>query len=194
MGVSQVHIFQFWDQGADLSERNYGVSLLNNCKYGYDIKGQTLRLTLIKSGIIPDSEADQGYHPFTYSLYPRQGDWFEGQTTKEAYELNYPLLAAMSNNKDKGSSLPISCSLVNIKANSIILDTIKKAEDDNSLILRFYEYGNQRDAVKVELLQRIKNISECNLIEEEIEEVKFDENKFEFQIKPYEIKTFKIKV
>ena len=100
----------------------------------------------------------------------------------------------MSNNKDKGSSLPISCSLVNIKANSIILDTIKKAEDDNSLILRFYEYGNQRDAVKVELLQRIKNISECNLIEEEIEEVKFDENKFEFQIKPYEIKTFKIKV
>jgi len=179
---------------ADLSERNYGVSLLNNCKYGYDIKGQTLRLTLIKSGIEPDPEADQGYHSFTYSLYPHQGDWFEGQTTKEAYELNYPLLATVSNNKDKGSNLPISCPLVNMKANSVILDTIKKAEDDNSLILRFYEYGNQRDTVKVELLHRIKNVLECNLVEEEIEEVKFDENKFEFKIRPYEIKSFKIRM
>jgi len=179
---------------ADLSERNYGVSLLNNCKYGYDIKGHTLRLTLIKSGIEPDPEADQGHHSFTYSLYPHQGDWFEGETTKEAHELNYPLLATVSNNKDKGSSLPISCPLVNMKANSVILDTIKKAEDDNSLILRFYEYGNQWDTVKVELLHRIKNVLECNLVEEEIEEVKFDENKFEFKIRPYEIKSFKIRM
>lgn len=177
----------------DLSERNYGVSLLNNCKYGYDIKGQTLRLTLIKSGIIPDPEADQGHHSFTYSFYPHQGDWFEGGTTREAYELNYPLLATMSNNKDKeGSLLPVSRSLVNIKANSVILDTIKKAEDDNSLILRFYEYGNQRDTVKVELLQRIKNVLECNLVEKGIEEVMFDKNKFEFKIRPYEIRSFKI--
>jgi len=169
------------------------VSLLNNCKYGYDIKGQTLRLTLIKSGIIPDPEADQGHHSFTYSFYPHQGDWFEGGTTREAYELNYPLLATMSNNKDKeGSLLPVSRSLVNIKANSVILDTIKKAEDDNSLILRFYEYGNQRDTVKVELLQRIKNVLECNLVEKGIKEVMFDKNKFEFKIRPYEIRSFKI--
>jgi len=99
----------------------------------------------------------------------------------------------MSNNKDKeGSLLPVSRSLVNIKANSVILDTIKKAEDDNSLILRFYEYGNQRDTVKVELLQRIKNVLECNLVEKGIKEVMFDKNKFEFKIRPYEIRSFKI--
>ncbi len=180
---------------ADLSERNYGVSLLNNCKYGYDIKGQTLRLTLIKSGIEPDPEADQGHHSFTYSLYPHQGDWFEGETTKEAYELNYPLLAIMSNNKDKkGSFLPISCSLVNIRANSVILDTIKKAEDDNRLILRFYEYGNQRDIARVKFLFKVKEIVECNLIEKEIKKIDFKDNELKFGIKPYEIKTFKIKI
>lgn len=178
----------------DLSERDYGVSLLNNCKYGHDIKDQVMGLTLIKSGIEPDPQADQGHHSFVYSLYPHAGDWFEGQTTKEAYELNYPLLATMSNNKDKEGSLPISCSLVNIKANSVILDTIKKAEDDDSLILRFYEYGNQRNAVKIKLPLQIKNILECNLMEEEIGKIKFVGNKFEFQIKPYEIKTFKIKI
>ena len=76
---------------ADLSEGDYGVSLLNDSKYGYDIKDQTMRLTLIKSGVYPDPEADQGHHSFTYSLYPHGGSWFEAGTTKEAYELNYPV-------------------------------------------------------------------------------------------------------
>ncbi|SHF19135.1 alpha-mannosidase [Marinitoga hydrogenitolerans DSM 16785] len=175
---------------ADLSERNYGVSLLNNCKYGYSIKDNIMRLTLIKSGIEPDPQADQGHHSFTYSLYPHFGDWFDGGTTKESYELNYPLLAVMI--ESKGGNLPIEKSLINIKANSVILDTVKKAEDDNSLILRFYEYGNQRDTVKIKLFDNIKEITECNLMEEEIGKIEFNENEFEFIIKPYEIKTFKL--
>ncbi|CAM3987442.1 hypothetical protein L1N85_04840 [Paenibacillus alkaliterrae] len=75
-------------QWADLLERGYGVSLLNDCKYGYDIKDHIMRLTLIKSALIPDDRADQGQHEFTYALHPHGGDWYEGATVQAAWELN----------------------------------------------------------------------------------------------------------
>ncbi|MFD1885700.1 alpha-mannosidase [Paenibacillus wenxiniae] len=77
-------------QWADLSERNYGVSLLNDCKYGYDIKDHIMRLSLLKSAIHPDPMADYGQHHFTYSLYPHGGDWLDGGTVQEAWQLNAP--------------------------------------------------------------------------------------------------------
>ena len=80
-------------QWADLSERNYGVSLLNDCKYGYDIKDHVMRLSLLKSAIYPDPEADRGQHEFTYSLLPHKGDWLDGGTAGEAWSLNHPLQA-----------------------------------------------------------------------------------------------------
>ncbi len=175
---------------ADLSEREYGVSLLNDCKYGYDVKDQTMRLTLIKSGIDPDREADQGQHSFTYSLYPHRGDWYEGGTTKEAFELNYPLLAMKY--ESEGGNLPQVQSFVDIDAQSVILDTVKKAEDDDSLILRFYEFGNKRDRVKVNLAGGIKEVVECNLMEKELKKIAFTDNEFEFNVRPFEIWTFKV--
>lgn len=174
----------------DLSEGDYGVSLLNDCKYGYDVKDQTIRLTLIKSGIMPDQEADQGYHEFTYSLFPHRGNWLEGETTKEAYQLNYPLLTVRSNSS--GGKLPIKNSLVTMDSESTILETVKKAEDGSGLILRFYEYGNRRDRVKVTFNQKINKVVECNLIEEKIQDISNNQNSFIFEIKPFEIKTCKI--
>ena len=177
---------------ADLSERNYGVSLLNNCKYGYDIKDQTMRLSLIKSGIYPDPEADQGKHSFTYSLYPHGGDWFEAETVKEAYKLNYPLKTVIS---ESGSGQqPQQKSFIDVEADSTILETVKISEDGDYLILRFYEYGNRREKVKVNLNQEIKQLKECNLVEKNIAELAAEANYFEFEIKPYEIKTFKVKL
>jgi alpha-mannosidase len=177
---------------ADLSERAYGVSLLNDCKYGYDIKDQTMRLTLIKSGVYPDPAADQGEHSFTYSLYPHGGDWFEGETVKEAYELNYPLQTVISQ-ANKGGQ-PQQKSFIEVEAESTILETVKKAENSEDLILRFYEYGNRREKVKVKLDFKLKEIKECNLIEEDLAEAESEDAAFEFKIKPYEIKTFKVKL
>ena len=175
---------------ADLSERNYGVSLLNDCKYGYDIKDQTMRLSLIKSGIYPDPTADQGKHSFTYSLYPHGGDWFEAETVKEAYKLNYPLKTVIS---ECGSGQqPQQKSFIDVEADSTILETVKKAEDNDDLVLRFYEYGNRREKVKVDLGRELKKVVECNLLEEKIAEIEKDSGYFEFEIKPYEIKTFKV--
>src|SRR5690606_12906577 len=77
---------------ADLSEGDYGVSLLNDCKYGYDVKGNLLRLSLLRSPIDPDPKADEGHHVFTYALFPHEGDWRNG-TVQQGFELNVPLLA-----------------------------------------------------------------------------------------------------
>jgi len=177
---------------ADLSERDYGVSLLNDCKYGYDIKDQTMRLTLIKSGIYPDPTADQGQHSFTYSLYPHGGDWFKAETAKEAYDLNYPLQTVITQS-DSGEQ-PQQKSFVEVEAESTILETVKKAEDSDALILRFYEYGNRREKVRVALKRKIKKVNESNLIEEDIAEIESESSNFEFEIKPYEIRTFKVKL
>ncbi|TDO91297.1 alpha-mannosidase [Halanaerobium saccharolyticum] len=176
----------------DLSERDYGVSLLNDCKYGHDIKDQTMRLSLIKSGIDPDPEADQGQHSFTYSLYPHGGDWFEAGTTKEAYELNYPLKTVIA--QSESGEQPQQKSFVDVDSASTILETVKKAEASDDLILRFYEYGSRREKVRVDLGRELKEVSECNLMEKETTKIAAESTSFEFEIKPYEIKTFKVKL
>ncbi|MGI8983369.1 MAG: alpha-mannosidase, partial [Acidimicrobiales bacterium] len=76
---------------ADLSEAGYGVALLNDSKYGYDVRGDTLRLSLLRSPTAPDPECDQGRHHFTYALLPHAGDPFAGGVLEEASDLNTPL-------------------------------------------------------------------------------------------------------
>ncbi|HOK70672.1 MAG TPA: alpha-mannosidase, partial [Bacillota bacterium] len=88
---------------ADLSEGGYGVSLMNDCKYGYDIKDGEIRLTLLKSGIEPNPVADQEEHWFTYSIYPHAGDWKTASTTRAAYSLNVPLRAEVVGPQPDGS-------------------------------------------------------------------------------------------
>ena len=106
-------------------QRDFGVSLLNDCKYGHDVKDNVMRLTLLKSGIEPDPNADHGHHEFIYSLLPHSGDWYEGQTTKEAYELNFPLRAVYADSS--AGLLPSTDSFIQVKGESVILETVKKA-------------------------------------------------------------------
>jgi len=175
----------------DLSQRDYGVSLLNDCKYGHDIKDNVIRITLLKSGIEPDPNADQGHHEFTYSLLPHAGDWYAAQTVREAYELNYPLRAVCADTP--AGKLPSTDSFIKVDGESVILETIKKAEADDGLILRFYEFANRTCPVEVELNTDFTSVHECNLLEDEEAPVAFTGRKFTFTAKPYEIKTFKVK-
>jgi alpha-mannosidase len=84
----------------DLSEGGYGISLLNDSKYGHDVHDNVVRLTLLKSGIYPDAHADEGLHRFTYSLLPHVGDWREAQSVRRAYELNVPIVCVAGQKKD----------------------------------------------------------------------------------------------
>ncbi|WP_010270359.1 alpha-mannosidase [Paenibacillus senegalensis] len=170
-------------QWADLSEHGYGVSLLNDCKYGYDIKDNVLRLSLIKSAVHPDTEADQGEHRFTYSLLPHKGDWLEGFTVAEAWNLNNPLTVTRGIN-ERGIF-----SLFHSSCDYIVVDTVKKAEDADLAVVRLHEFAGGRHHVELSSDLKIVSWQECDLLERPAGEKNAD-SRLRFEIRPYEIKTF----
>jgi alpha-mannosidase len=132
----------------DTIQNRYGVSLLNDCKYGYDSKPNQLRLTLLRSPNWPDSEADRGFHEFTYTLYPHPGSWESAHTVRRGYELNIPLqviLNPVNQNPHKNSPLfadkeGLGMKFLDLSAENLILMALKPSEDDpQQLILRCYE-------------------------------------------------------
>ncbi|MBW7455084.1 alpha-mannosidase [Paenibacillus sepulcri] len=173
-------------QWADLSERGYGVSLLNDCKYGYDIKDNVIRLSLLKSAINPDPDADIGEHSFVYALLPHEGDWYAGGTVQEAWSLNNPLTAF-----EGGADLH-SLSMFQLSAPNVMVDAVKKAEDGEQLVLRVHEFAGIRTQVKLGSDLRIRSLEECDLMERKLGEAGIHDG--EFALKPYEIKTFLVQL
>lgn len=175
-------------QWVDLSERNYGVSLLNNCKYGHDIKDNVMRLTLLKSATHPDPVQDQGEQNFTYSLLPHSGDFIDGNTVKHAYELNQPLRAIKGMLKSE-----VKKQLFQFNDANILVDAIKKAEDEDMIIIRFHDYSGSRQNVSIDSDYEINGWMETNLMEKPIENLR-NENSINVVVNPYEIKTLMIKM
>jgi alpha-mannosidase len=175
---------------ADLSEGAYGVSLLNDCKYGYDIKGDTMRLTLIKSGTYPNPDADLGRHEFTYSIYPHKNTWKEASTQEMAYNLNAPMYAVLEDAHE--GILQSEMSLLKVNKGNCIVEVVKKAEASDGVIVRLYEYKNMREKVEVSFSKDVESAFECDLLENTIGTIKNNKNKISFEIMPYEIKTFLI--
>jgi alpha-mannosidase len=177
---------QHW---ADLSEGNYGVSLLNDCKYGYDVKGNTLRLSLLRAPVDPDPHADEGHHQFTYALFPHSGDWRNG-TVSQGFEMNVPLLAVAA--APNGGSLPSTASFGCVDTDHVLIDAVKKAEDSEAIIVRVYEACGERGPAAITFGPKPRKAAECNLMEENDKTVKLRKHTLEFYIKPYEIRTFKV--
>lgn len=178
-----------WDQArfetvghrfADLSERDYGVSLLNDCKYGYDIKDNVMRLSLIRTATHPDYLQDKGSHIFTYSLLPHGGDLIEGRTVEEAFFLNEPIQAV------KGESKQLSKSFLTMNNKYIEVDAVKKSEDGKYIVVRLHEFAGTRQKVNIKFGFAYKSMMEGDLRERPIKEIKEDSV---FVFKPYEIKT-----
>lgn len=177
---------------ADLSEGNYGVALLNDCKYGYDIRDNVMRLTLLKSAIRPDAEADKGFHRFTYSLLPHAGGWREGGVLPSAYELNLPPYTATLAAQPAGG-LPNRFAFATCDAAHVVIETVKRAEDDDAWIVRLYEAEQYRAAaVRLRFGRPLRRVQACNLVEREGRDWPCDGDTVTFPIAPYEIKTFKV--
>lgn len=168
---------------ADVSEGGYGVSILNDCKYGYSVHDSNIALTLIKSGMEPYPKADREQHIFTYAMYPHAGSWREANTAWQAAKLNQPAIAR------NGDDTPLF-SLISINSKNVMLETIKRSEDSSGIVVRVYEYQNCRSLVKMTLGKPIKSASECDLLENRIADVSHAPYHVDFMIKPYEIKTF----
>lgn len=176
---------------ADLSEGGYGVSLLNDCKYGYDIKDNTMRLSLMRAPTCPDRTSDHGTSTFVYSLYPHKNGWQDGGTVQKAFELNVPLEAFALPPQD--GSLPGKKSFLSVDSANVIVDAIKTAQDGDGWILRVYEAEQRRGKVKIKCALPFERVTECNLMEENEEEVAVTGDTFIFTIKPFEVKTFRLR-
>ena len=174
---------------ADLSECGYGVSLLNDCKYGYSIEGNVMKLSLLKAATYPDPNADRGYHEFTYSLLPHRGDFREGKVIQEGYALNMPLIARKI--ETQSGDMPEQWSMIRAAQENIVIETIKKAEDDDSIIVRFYEAHNKKARVKIEAGFDFSEVYLVDLIEEHPEKLKHDGRTIELPVRNFEIVTLK---
>jgi len=175
---------------ADLSDGTYGVSLLNESKYGHDIKDNVMRLTLLRSPLSPDPMADRGKHNFSYALYPHEGDWKEAHTVQKGYEFNVPLLAFFQ--EEHKGTLPSSFSFFHVVPSNIILASIKKAEDRSTIILRIYEAEGKDTEARLEFFRPPKKIYELDLMEQRLRTIHFNEKSAALHFGKSEIKTIEI--
>ena len=177
---------------ADLSDAAHGLSLLNDCKHGYDGKGNVLRLSLLRSPEWPDPHADEGTHEFTYSLVPHAGGWREAGTVRAGYELNSPLRAMAAQNHD--GSLPSVHSFVALEPANLLLTALKQAEDGGDLILRFYEFEGKKTAARITLPSGVAEVWEADLMEHAGEKLATDGKTVAVAVNPYEIKTLRLRL
>jgi alpha-mannosidase len=184
-------------QWADMSDAKYGISLLNDCKYGYAAQENTLQLTLLRSSHYPnpiepwypDEElTDQGDHTFCYALYPHSGDWIKGNTVRHARGFNNPILVFPNLRVERIPSLAVS------SKSNIIIDSIKKAEETDSIIVRMHEAHGIPTDTTIHFGLNTANAIECDLLENDQKQYKIIKSKLLLKFKPFEIKTIKLTV
>jgi alpha-mannosidase len=177
---------------ADLSDKNGGLSLLNNCKYGHDIKHGCLRLSLLRAPQYPARDIDLGKHAFTYAILPHGPDW-KADTIREAYELNAPDLPVRLT-KGAGRSLPPEFSLVRSDNEQIIIETMKQAENGKDLIVRAYESHWRPATATLVFGLPVKGAWETDLLEDPRAAARVKGQNIHCHYRPFEIKTFRVKL
>ena len=176
---------------ADLGDGKHGLSVINNSKYGYDAVGNVLRLTLLRSPVDPDPEADQGHHHFHYALYPHAGTWKDALTVRHGYEYNYPLTAVVTT--AHAGSLPAEHSFASVGPENVVLTAVKKAEDANGLIFRAYEWAGKESTAEFHVPKGATGATVTNLMETpEGGPLTVTGDVVEVPIHPYEILTIRV--
>ena len=189
-----------WDQARfevchhkwmDISEGDYGVSFLNDCKYGISVEENVVGLSLLKCGRYPNPHADREIHNAVYSILPHSGGWQKAETVKEAYLLNNPMQAYVC--EAEKELLPQRYSLVYHDHRNIMIESVKKAEDGDDTIIRLYEFENRKTNVRLRLPQKASRVWLCNLMEEK--ELLLAENTADvsFTAEPFGILTLRVK-
>ena len=215
---------------ADLSEENYGLSILTESKYGYSVEGGLMRLSLLKAGTYPDAHEDEGLHQFAFALYPHVGGVGRGKVVQVArvfnarFDVDYSRqskidIATLERSAGVNrSDLQMPIEIVDSSRAGVVIDTIKRAEDDFEyygqkpkdsksfgIVLRLYESlgAHAKPTIKIKL--PVKEINLTNLLED-VQEDKKDEIAFntyadeedstyvQLDFKPFEIKTLKISI
>lgn len=172
---------------ADLSEIGYGVSLMNDSKYGYSVKDNAIKLSLLKSAKYPDCTADMGHHEFTYALFPHHGSFIEGGTIEEAERLNIPVAVF------EGSRSLDHRQLVKVSSCAVKIDAVKKAEREECLIVRMHECHGSTARFTISSEYNVKRMIRCNLLEQDAGP-SCEGSRADLILKPFEICTLKLYV
>ncbi len=195
------HVNTSWDMAkfevcaqkwVDLCEGDQGVAMINDCKYGHDIRGNVMRLTLLRSPKAPDPVCDMGIHRFSYSIVPHYGPYNYAGIVQAAYAFNAPLRSVMLEPEHGVTgALP---ALISCDDRNIVVETVKKAEDSDDIIVRLYECHNSRGRAELQSARPPKSAMLCDLEENEIDELSIQDGIVSFDYKPFEILTFKLKI
>jgi alpha-mannosidase len=189
---------------ADLSEHGYGVSILNDSKYGFATCGNLMRLSLLRAPKAPDAHADMGKHHIRWAILPHQGD-LGPSTVRTAYNFNNPLKVAQASQTLSANAFSNPIKLTGNP--SLVLDTVKRGEDDEdvsrgelkkrkgqSVILRIYDSLGGQSRGTIETTLDVKRVWKTNLLEDDGEELKLEKGKLNIQLRPFEVATFRLQL
>lgn len=189
---------------ADLSENGYGVSILNDSKYGFATCGNMMRLSLLRAPKAPDAHADMGRHHIRWAILPHQGA-LGSTTVRTAFNFNNPLKVCKASADVQASAF--ECPIKLTGDPSLILDTIKRGEDDEdvsrgelrkrkgqSVILRIYDSLGGTSKGTIETTLDVKRVWKTNVLEDDGEEIKIEGGKFDITLKPFEVGTFRLQL
>ena len=183
---------------ADLSETGYGVALINDCKYGYDIQGHVMRLSLLRAPLWPDPNADRGEHHFTYSLLPHPGPFTEAGVIERAYELNVPVRAVPA--AVHAGARPPTQSLVRVDRPGVVIEAVKRADTGDALVVRLYEAWGGRGPLQVDVGGMLGPglglvaAARTDLLERELDAVAHSGTVVHLTLRPFEIVTLALRV
>lgn len=176
----------------DLSQPDYGVALLNDCKYGHSVRGNIIELNLLRSSNYPGIDADRGSHKVAYALYPHAGNHIAGNVNRAGYELNIPLHNYVI---DPQRRILISdMNFITVDKNNVIIEAIKRAEDSSDIIIRLYECNGMNSKAKISFANKIDSAQLVDMMEQHINDIEINCSKIELYFKPFEIHTIKLKV
>ncbi len=178
----------------DVSDEKYGVSLLNDSKYGFDVKGNTVRMTLVRTSYSPDPKPDQRIHKINYYVYPHQNSWKEALTFRKGYEVNHPLRAYVVTERLSKRSAPEEYSFIQVKPENVVLSCFKIAEDSNDYVLRLYDATGSGAKVELSFGFNVKEAYESDLLERKLKLVAIEGKSLCFTLQPFEIKTLLVSI
>jgi alpha-mannosidase len=171
---------------AHLGEPGYGVALLNDCKYGYDVRGHTLRLSLLRGPGYPDPDADRGRHRFAYALLPHPGDRQEGRVVEEAEAFNLPVVVRPGVVDRPGR-------LIGIDRPGVSVEAVKPADDGQGTILRVCEVHGSRGPATVTMHRPFRSVERTDLLERPLGPVDHDGRSVRLPLRPFELVTLRFR-
>jgi len=175
---------------ADLSEPGYGVALLNDCKYGHKVLGNVLDLNLLRSPKEPDDQADMGLHHFTYALLPHLGDLYQSNVIREGYQFNVPIRVVPTT--QHAGSEPASLSWFRVSQPNVVIEAVKRAEDEEAVIVRLYECWGRPTKATLETAMPSAKAHLCDLLERVMEELPVQSTQVKLTFGRFEIQTVKL--